>query len=203
MFVEAATNLREMKSGVALLWKAPKAYDSHRDKLLRRVDAETEHSWVAKKRSLGCLPFESFILGTTTSEGEIGGGPVSAIEGQLQKTVDADVLGGAGCRIFKQGDSVSDSTMLVEDGWLDHCGGRSVDCAGNTVKAEMDEGQKAYKGVSTTAAVAVVSGAQQLISSHGHGAKTILIYRYNGRWKNDGSISVASIRKTLDDKNRS
>ncbi|GJR67532.1 putative reverse transcriptase domain-containing protein [Tanacetum coccineum] len=63
MFVEAATDLREMKSGVALLWKAPKAYDSHRDKLLRRVDAETEHSWVAKKRSLGCLPFESFILG--------------------------------------------------------------------------------------------------------------------------------------------
>ncbi|GJS34221.1 hypothetical protein Tco_0532603 [Tanacetum coccineum] len=63
MFAEAATDLREMKSGVALLWKAPKAYDSHRDKLLRRVDAETEHSWVAKKRSLGCLPFESFILG--------------------------------------------------------------------------------------------------------------------------------------------
>ncbi|GKE45138.1 hypothetical protein Tco_1472422, partial [Tanacetum coccineum] len=63
MFVEAATDLREMKSGVALLWKAPKAYDSHRDKLLRRVDAETEHSWVTKKRSLGCLPFESFILG--------------------------------------------------------------------------------------------------------------------------------------------
>ncbi|GJS89111.1 hypothetical protein Tco_0771747 [Tanacetum coccineum] len=60
---EAATDLREMKSGVVLLWKAPKAYDSHRDKLLRRVDAETEHSWVAKKRSLGCLPFESFILG--------------------------------------------------------------------------------------------------------------------------------------------
>ncbi|GJS34497.1 nucleotide-binding alpha-beta plait domain-containing protein [Tanacetum coccineum] len=48
MFVEAAIDLREMKSGVALLWKAPKAYDSHRDKLLRRVDAETEHSWVAK-----------------------------------------------------------------------------------------------------------------------------------------------------------
>ncbi|GJW19683.1 hypothetical protein Tco_0027119, partial [Tanacetum coccineum] len=54
---------------------------------------------------------------TTTSEGEIGGGPVSAIEGQLQETVDA-------------------------------------------------------------AAVAVASGAQQLISSHGHGAKTILIYRF-------------------------
>ncbi|GJR29218.1 hypothetical protein Tco_1105450 [Tanacetum coccineum] len=80
MFVEAATDLREMKSGVALFWKAPKAYDSHRDKLLRRVDAETEHSWVAKKRSLGCLPFDVNLYrrwqGTTTSEGEIGGGPM-------------------------------------------------------------------------------------------------------------------------------
>ncbi|GJU08684.1 hypothetical protein Tco_1125114 [Tanacetum coccineum] len=104
MFVEAATDLREIKSGVTLLWKAPKAYDSHRDKLLRRIDAETEHSWVAKKvcfRWLGlCGKWKdgrgreslasatSTCACTTTSEGEIGGGPVSAIEGQLQETVD-------------------------------------------------------------------------------------------------------------------
>nr|GEU62040.1 hypothetical protein [Tanacetum cinerariifolium] len=47
---------------MALLWMAPKSYDSHRDKLLRRVDAEMEHSRVTKQRSLGCSPFESSAL---------------------------------------------------------------------------------------------------------------------------------------------
>nr|GEX76022.1 hypothetical protein [Tanacetum cinerariifolium] len=41
---------------MALLWMAPKSYDSHRDKLLRRVDAKTKHSRVAKQQSLECSP---------------------------------------------------------------------------------------------------------------------------------------------------
>ncbi|GJR53330.1 hypothetical protein Tco_1403851 [Tanacetum coccineum] len=159
--------------------------------------------------------FDRRWQGTTTSEGEIGGGPVSAIEGQLQKTVDADATGNSkNVAIWKsssdrRGRSVSrgtsfDLTRAQSDEY--EGGGRSVDCAGNTVKAEMDEGQKAYKGVSTTAAVAVVSGAQQLISSHGHGAKTILIYRpVKGkeiiftRFKSDFPIFETVVDLTEDD----
>nr|GEW33495.1 hypothetical protein [Tanacetum cinerariifolium] len=46
---------------MALLWMAPKSYDSHWDKLLRRVNAETEHIRVTKQRSLGCSPSESSV----------------------------------------------------------------------------------------------------------------------------------------------
>ncbi|GKC97886.1 hypothetical protein Tco_1168161, partial [Tanacetum coccineum] len=64
----------------------------------------------------GCdLVYQLATGSTTTSEGEIGGGPVSAIEGQLQETVDAYAIGNSeNVAIWKSTSDRRGRSMLQE-----------------------------------------------------------------------------------------